>query len=32
MAWLQLGQLQSAQLHTAQVSEQFAQLQALHSS
>jgi Bacterial regulatory protein, arsR family len=32
MAWLQLGQLQSAQSHTAQESEQFAQLQASHSS
>jgi hypothetical protein len=32
MAWLQLGQLQSAQSHMAQESEQFAQLQASHSS
>ncbi|MGH3785467.1 MAG: hypothetical protein ACRDRG_02700 [Pseudonocardiaceae bacterium] len=32
MAWLQVGQLQSAQSHWAQESEQFAQLQVLHSS
>ncbi len=32
VAWLQVGQLQSVQSHTAQESEQFVQLQILHSS